>query len=52
MEENKGNNRKLEKVQFSMQEIWAASKTKVFKSKKKYNRKNDKGSKDPFYCFN
>jgi hypothetical protein len=50
MEENKGNNRKLEKVQFSMQEIWAASKTKVFKNKKKYNRKDS--NKGPFYCFN
>jgi hypothetical protein len=32
-----------------MQEIWAASKTKVFKNKKKYNRKDS--NKGPFYVY-
>jgi hypothetical protein len=41
--------KKLKVVTFTIQEIWAASKTKVFKNKKKYSRKNNKGSKDSFY---
>lgn len=27
-------------IEFTLQEIWQASKTKVFKNKKKYSRKN------------
>ena len=42
-------NKKLEVVQFSIQDIWAASKHNVYKNKKKYNRKDKKGrgSMDP-----
>lgn len=47
-EPNKNN--KLETIQFTMQEIWAASRHTVQKNKKKYNRKNkDKGSNEPLY---
>lgn len=37
---------KLENVVFTLQEIWQASKTIVFKNKKKYSRKNKKKSKE------
>ncbi len=35
---------RLQTVEFSIQERWEASKTRVHQNKKKYNRK-----KDPFY---
>ena len=40
-EPNKEN--KLKVVTFTIQEIWAASRHTIQKSKKKYNRKNNKG---------
>ena len=46
-EPNKEN--KLKTVQFTMQEIWAASRHTVQKNKKKYNRKDF--NKDPFYSL-
>jgi len=30
----------MEKIEVTMQEIWQASKTRIFKNKKKYNRKS------------
>ena len=47
-EPNKEN--KLKVVQFSMQEIWAASRHIIQKNKKKYNRK-DSSNKGPFYIL-
>jgi hypothetical protein len=47
-EQNK--DKKLEVVQFSMQEIWAASRHIIQKNKKKYNRK-DSSNKGPFYSL-
>jgi len=35
----------MEKVVFTIQEIWQASKTKVFKNKKKYSRKEKRKNK-------
>jgi hypothetical protein len=35
-------NNKLEKVELTMEEIWAHTKPKVHKNKKKYNRKKEK----------
>lgn len=32
-------------IVFSLQEIWEASKTKVFKNKKKYSRKEKRNNK-------
>ena len=37
----------MKKVQFTMQEIWAASRHIVQKNKKKYNRKEKHNRKDP-----
>lgn len=35
----------MKQVVFTMQEIWAQTKPKVFKNKKKYNRKDEKKNK-------
>jgi len=35
----------MEKVVFTIQEIWQACKTKVFKNKKKYSRKEKRKNK-------
>lgn len=35
----------METIVFTIQEIWQASKTKVFKNKKKYSRKDKRKSK-------
>ena len=35
----------MEKVVFTIQETWQASKTKVFKNKKKYSRKEKRKNK-------
>jgi hypothetical protein len=49
MESNKDKDKKLKVVQFTMQEIWAASRHIVQKNKKKYNRKDS--NKGPFYSL-
>jgi hypothetical protein len=36
----------MEKIQVTMQEIWMVTKPKIFKNKKKYNRKSIKKVKD------
>jgi len=35
----------MKKVELTIQEIWAHTKTKVFKNKKKYNRKDKHNKK-------
>jgi hypothetical protein len=39
-------NKKLQKTQFTIQEIWQAMRGNVYKSKKHYSRKNKHKGKD------
>lgn len=48
MEQGKG--KKLKTIQFTIQEIWAASNSKIHKNKKKYNRK-DSNNKSPSFII-
>lgn len=46
MSNDKSNNNKLQKTEFSIQEIWQAMRGNVYKNKKKYNRKNKHKNKE------
>ena len=36
----------MKQIELSIQEIWAHTKKKIFKNKKKYDRKKEKRNKD------
>ena len=46
MSNTKSNNDKLQKTEFSIQEIWQAMRGNVYKNKKKYTRKNKHKNKE------
>jgi hypothetical protein len=43
---DKKENKKLQKIQFTIQEIWQAMRGNVHKSKKQYNRKDKHKKRD------